>query len=58
MAEESVARVFDRVTYQLSVEELQAKFAEAETEADKQFYQNWLDFRLKQGYYAQKEQQW
>jgi hypothetical protein len=41
--------------YKLTVQELRIKLAEAYTEEDKQFYENWLDFRLKRGYYAKEE---
>jgi hypothetical protein len=38
--------------HKLTVQELRIKLAEAYTEEDKQFYENWLNFRLKRGYYA------
>jgi hypothetical protein len=38
--------------YKLTVQELRIKLSEAQSEEDKQFYENWLDFRLKRGYYA------
>jgi hypothetical protein len=45
-------RSLENSAYKLTVQELRIKLSEAVAEEDKQFYENWLNFRLKRGYYA------